>query len=95
MVELKGSEKQIVWAEKIRAEVYTQVMAAIEEVDFTEKQLKKVETIKSDMENDSASYWIENFQLNGEKGLRKLFDYLSESIAGRRIAQAINAKNGY
>jgi len=95
MKELQGTEKQIIWATQIREEVYKQVMTAIDEIEFSEKQLKKVTVIKEAMENSNASYWIENFQLNGAKGLKKLFEYLCSreaGIAGRRIAEQINTR---
>ena len=93
MKELQGTEKQIVWAAKIREEIYCQVEKAISEIDFSEKQLISVARIQVAMQNDNSAYWIENFQLNGAHGLSKLFEFLNNKesgIAGRRIATKIN-----
>lgn len=94
MVELKGSEKQIKWAEELRKVVTNWVNQGIEKAmpKFSEKNLKTLEElIKVDMDNDSAAYWIETFKGTKEDNLRPLFDYLNNSkICGRKIASAIN-----
>jgi len=64
MKELKGSEKQIAWAEEIRNVVVGFVNQGIEKAmpKFSEKNLVTLEKIKTDMDNDSVAYWIETFK---------------------------------
>jgi trehalose-6-phosphate synthase len=97
MVELKGSEKQIKWAEDLRKVVVNWVNKGIEKAmpKFSEKNLKKLEEIKSDMNKEDASWWIETFKGVKEDNLSVLFDYLNMNICGRKIASAINEIRGY
>ena len=94
MVELKGSEKQIKWAEELREVVTMWVNKGIEKAmpKFSEKNLVTLEeVIKVDMNNDLAAWWIEKFKGTKEDNLRPLFNYLNDSkICGRKIASAIN-----
>ena len=92
MVELQGTEKQVKWAEELRKVVTNWVNQGIEKAmpKFSEKNLVKLETIKADMENDSAAWWIENFKGLTTDNLRTMYDYLNNSICGRKIASAIN-----
>ena len=64
MVELKGTEKQVAWAEKIRAEQINNLKFSIK--DFKTKGmlafiLEKMEVLLAEIEvKDSAKWWIEN-----------------------------------
>lgn len=60
--ELKGSDKQINWAVKIRADFYKKYVEVLNAL--TEKQKeessKKISSLEKLFQNDSAKFWIEN-----------------------------------
>ncbi len=100
MAELQGSEKQIEWATSIRETVTSWMNKGIEKAmpTFSESNLKRLEIIKSDMNNNQASFWIENFKGIKDDNLRPLFDYLNGEkamICGRKIGKAINEIRGF
>jgi hypothetical protein len=93
LVELTGSAKQIEWALKLQSYVVNEINSVIESIDFSEKQISSVEKMKIELENNSSKFWIDSFGEGKTSG--KLFEYLNNKmIAGRRIASAINSKNG-
>ena len=53
---LKGSEKQIIWAEKIRKEVLTRLEGDM----LAESEIEKLKKIVCHPELESAKFWIEN-----------------------------------
>ena len=100
MVELKGSEKQVIWAEKIRNFVAIEILEAIEKNTFEEKQLDKVESVKKDMNNDSAVWWIETFGFKcvDYDNARPIVNYLNNKPSRKTmsmIMRQINNKYGY
>ena len=100
MVELKGSEKQVIWAEKIRNFVAIEILEAIEKNTFEEKQLDKVESVKKDMNNDSAVWWIETFGFKcvDYDNARPIANYLNNKPSRKTmsmIMRQINNKYGY
>jgi hypothetical protein len=93
MKNLLGTEKQIAWATEIRETTTAWINKGIEKAtpNFTESNLITLETIKADMNNNSASYWIENFKGIKEDNLKPLFTYLNNAkVCGRKIGMAIN-----
>ena len=71
----------------------------IDYFELNEKDLTKVGTIKTDMGNDQASYWINTFKPIGSNKLRPIFDYLQDQIGsrktGNKICESINKLNGF
>ena len=100
MVELKGTEKQVVWAEQIRSFVATEILEAIEKNTFEEKYLDKVESVKEDMNNNSAAWWIETFGFKcvNYDNARPIANYLNNKPSRKTmgmIMRSINNKYGY
>lgn len=71
MVELKGTEKQIKWADDIRDEVASLIQHMKEEVknfserdgkDYTEKYTERMRNVEKILDEESAKFFIDNFK---------------------------------
>ena len=97
-VKLIGSEKQIAWANDIRARVIPMMEAVIDEIresatatpsraHFFQKYLDHFETLKS---NDSAKFWIETFGYEKmHMGIVNRFDSYVEKMGDVKTPQLV------
>jgi hypothetical protein len=81
---MKGTEKQIAWANDIKERVmkYHNWVKdnVVDQVEFLETQLPNVpvvlEQMNAALNNDDAKFWIDNFKNVEDGTLNGLYDYL-------------------
>ncbi|MCB2308880.1 hypothetical protein LGL08_20655 [Clostridium estertheticum] len=88
MVELQGSEKQVAWAENIRATTIEKFETGVKNVEgWKENHLEKIEKIRMELNNNTSSIWfIDNFKT--EKMFFNFFN--DQGIYGRKLLKGLN-----
>lgn len=97
---LRGTEKQIKWANKVREEVLSVLLPAIEKLESTEdmtkseKRVRELKLIKSELESVEAKFWLDKFTEWGKNNINgKIIRYLNEDdkgFVGRKILKYRN-----
>lgn len=97
MKDLKGTEKQIQWAEDLRSFVTSEIKFGVENMDPKWRELlaEQIAELDGSLQSDSAKWWIDTFKGVGPDSINILFDYVNAN-AGRRaggmIVSQINKK---
>jgi site-specific DNA-cytosine methylase len=91
MTTLIGSEKQILWANDLRAFATEVIEYTLNNTELNEKDIQRVSGIKFDMQNTDAKFWIENFKPAGSSKIEAIVNYIAESTKSNRTTSKLCA----